>query len=209
MERNISLMRWHLNQSKYWHPEWKKIREISLKIFAPPIGERHTSSVAELCPTLCNPMDYNTPGFPVLHYFLEFSQTHVHQVSDAIQPSHPLSSPSPPPFNVSQHQGLFQWISSSHQVTKVLELQLQHQSFQRIFRVDFLEGWSKGSWDQLGSLISLQSKGLSRVFSNPTVQKHQFFGSQLSLWSNSHIHTSLLETKVLTIQTFVGKVSGF
>ena len=81
-------------------------------------------------PTLCDPMDCSTPGFPVLHYLLEFAQTHVHQVSDAIQPSHPLSSPSPPALSLSQHQGLSQWVDSSHQVAKGLELHLQHQSFQ-------------------------------------------------------------------------------
>ena len=84
---------------------------------------------------------YSTLGFPVLHYLQEFAQTHVYWVSDAIQPSHPLSSPSPPALNLSQHQGLFQWVSSSHQVIKVLELQLPHQSFQWIFRVDFLWDW--------------------------------------------------------------------
>ena len=83
------------------------------------------------------PMDCSTPGFPVHHHLPELPQTHVHWVSDAIQPSHPLSSPSPA-FNLSQHQCLFQWVSSSHQVAKVLELQLQHQSFQWIFRADFL-----------------------------------------------------------------------
>ena len=94
-------------------------------------------SVAELCLTLSDPMDCSMPGFPVLHYLPEFAQTHVHWVSDAIQPSHPLSSPSPA-FSLSQHQGLFQWVSFSHQVAKGLELQLQHQSFQWIFRTDFL-----------------------------------------------------------------------
>ena len=88
--------------------------------------------------TLCNPMDCSTSGLPVHHQLPEFTQTHVRRVSDAIQPSHPLSSPSPPAFNLSQYQGLFQWVSSSHQVAKVLEFQLQHQSFQRIFRTDFL-----------------------------------------------------------------------
>ena len=90
-------------------------------------------SIIKSCPTLCDPMD-----FPILHYLLEFAQTHVHWVDDAIQSSHHLSPPSPPAFSLSQHQGLFQWIGSSHQVAKVLELQLQHQSFQWIFRVDFL-----------------------------------------------------------------------
>ena len=93
------------------------------------------SSVAQSCP--CDPMDCSMPSFPVLHQLLELAQTHVHQVSDANQPSHPLSSPSPPAFNLSQYHGLFQWVSYSHQVAKLLEL--QHQSFQWIFRTDFLQ----------------------------------------------------------------------
>ena len=113
---------------------------------------------------------------PVHQQLLEFTQTHVHRVGDAIQPSHPLSYPPPPAPNSYQHQGLFQWVNSWHQVAKVLEFQLQHQSFQ------WIPGW-----------ISLQSKGLSRVFSNTTVQKHQLFGAQLSSQSNSHIHTWPLE----------------
>ena len=96
------------------------------------------SLVAQSCPALCNPMDCSMPDFPVFPQFPELAQTHVHWVSDAIQPSHPLSSPSSPAFNLSQHQGLFQWISLLHQVTKVLEFQLQHQSFQWIFWTDFL-----------------------------------------------------------------------
>ena len=95
------------------------------------------SSVAQLCPTLCNPMDCSTPGLPVQHQLPEFTQTHVHWVGNTIQPSHPLSSPSPPAFNLFQHQSLFKRVSSSHQVAKVLELQLQHLSFQWIFRTDF------------------------------------------------------------------------
>ena len=94
------------------------------------------SSVAQLCLILCDPMDCSTPGLPVNHQLLEFTQTHVHWVGDAIQPSHPLLSPFPPTFNLSQHQSLFKLVSSSHQVAKVLEL--QHQSFQWIFRTDFL-----------------------------------------------------------------------
>ena len=96
------------------------------------------SSVTQSCPTPCDPMDCNTPVFPVHHQLPELIQTHVHWVGDAIQPSHPLSSPFPPAFNLFQHQGLFWWVSSSQQVTKALELQLQHQSFQWIFRTDFL-----------------------------------------------------------------------
>ena len=95
-----------------------------------PLISVQFSSVAQSCPTLCNPMNHSTPGLPVHHQLPEFTQTHVSWVSDAIQPSHPLSSPSPPAFNLSQHQGLFQWVSSSHQVAKGLEFQLQHQSFQ-------------------------------------------------------------------------------
>ena len=96
------------------------------------------SSVTQSCLTLYDPMDCSTQGLPVHHQLPESTQTHVHRIGDAIQPSHPLSSPSPPAFNPSQHQGLFQWVSSSHQVAKVLEFQLQHQSFQWIFRFDFL-----------------------------------------------------------------------
>ena len=88
------------------------------------------SSVAQSCPTLCDPLNRSTPGIPVHHQLPKFTQTHVHWVCDAIQPSHPLSSPSPPAFNLSQHQGLFKWVSSSNQVAKVLEFQLQHQSLQ-------------------------------------------------------------------------------
>ena len=149
----------------------------------PPSQVHPFSSVAQSCPTLCDPTDCSTPGFPVLHQLPEPTQTHIHRVSDAIQPSHPLSSPSLPAFNLSQHQGHFQWVSSLHLVAKVLEFQLQHQSFQWTFRSPLeWTGW-----------ISLQSKGLSRVFSYTTVQKHQFFGTQLSLQTNSHIHTRLLE----------------
>ena len=95
-------------------------------------------SVTYLCLILWYSMDCSTPCFPVLHSLLELAQTHVHWVGDAIQPSHPLSSSSPLALNLFQHQGLFQWVGSSHQVAKVLELQLQLQSFQWIFRVDFL-----------------------------------------------------------------------
>ena len=99
------------------------------------------SSVVQLCPALCDPMDCSTPGLPVCHQLPEFTQTYVHWVSDVIQPSHPLSSPSPPAFSFSQHQVLFKWVSSLHQVAKVLEFQLQHQSFQWIFlEVEILKG---------------------------------------------------------------------
>ena len=96
------------------------------------------SSVAQLCLTFCDPIDFSMSGLPVYHQLPEFTQAHVHWVSDAIQRSHPLLSPSPPAFNLSQHQGLFKWVSSSHQVAKVLEFQLQHQSFQWTLRTDLL-----------------------------------------------------------------------
>ena len=96
------------------------------------------SSVFQSCPSLCNPMDCSTPGLPVHHHLPEFTQTYVHWVGDAIQPSHSLSPSSPLTFNLCQHQDLFKWVSSSHQRAKILEFQLQHQSFQCIFRVDFL-----------------------------------------------------------------------
>ena len=96
----------------------------------------HFSSFAQSCPTLCDFMNHSMPGLPVHHQLLEFTPG-VHRVGDAIQPSHILSSP-PPTFNLAQHQGPFQWVSSSHQVAKVLEFQLQPQSFKWIFRTDFL-----------------------------------------------------------------------
>ena len=94
---------------------------------------------------LCDPMNYSTPGLPVHHKLQEFTQTHVHRVSDAIQLSHPLSSPSPPAPNPSQHQSLFQWVNSSHEVAKVLEFQLHHHSFQRTPRTDLLQNGLVGS----------------------------------------------------------------
>ena len=96
------------------------------------------SLVTQSWPTLCDPMNCSTPGLPVHHQLPEFTQTHVHRVGDAIQPSHPLSSPSPPAPNPFQHQSLFQWVNSSHEVAKVLEFQLQHHSFQRTSRTDLL-----------------------------------------------------------------------
>ena len=102
-------------------------------------------SLAQSSPALCDPMDCGMPGLPVLHHLPELAQTHVHCVSDATQPSRPLSSPSPPAFYLSQHQGLFQQVSSLHQVAKVLKLQLQPQSFQWIFRTDYLQDSLLGS----------------------------------------------------------------
>ena len=130
------------------------------------------NSVTWLCLTLCDPMDCSMPDLPIHHQLPEFTQTHVHWVGDAIQPSHLLSSPSPPTFNLSQHQGLFKWVSSScggqsigvSASASVLSMNIQDW---------FPLGWT--DW------ISLLYKGFSRVFSNTTVQKHQCFGAQLSL----------------------------
>ena len=100
------------------------------------------SSVTQLCPTLCDPMDCSMPGLPVHHQLPELAQTHVHWASDAIQPSHPLLSPSPAVFNLSQHQGLFQWVSSVPQVAQVLKFQLQHRSFKFPLRLTGWISWS-------------------------------------------------------------------
>ena len=108
-------------------------------------SKRSFRSVTQSCPTLCNPMDCSTPGHTVHHQLPELAQIHVHWVGDAIQPSHPLLSPYPSALNLSQHQGLFKWVSSLHQVTKLLAFQLQHQSFQWIFRTDFLSDGLVGS----------------------------------------------------------------
>ena len=130
------------------------------------------SSVTQSCPTLCAPTDCSTPGLPVHHKFPEFTQTHGHWIGDVIQPSHPLLSTSSPTFNLSQHQGLFKWVSSSHQVAKILGVSASTS----VLPMN-TQDWSPLGWT---GWISMQSKGLSRVFSNTTVQKHQFFGAQLS-----------------------------
>ena len=103
------------------------------------------SSVTQSCSTLCDPMNRNMPGLPVHHQLLESTRTHVHRVRDAIQPSHPLSSPFPPAPNPYQHQSLFQWVNSSHEVAKALEFQLYHRSFQRNPRADLLQNGLVGS----------------------------------------------------------------
>ena len=117
---------------------------LSLSLMEGDSGSGQFSSVAQLCLTLGDPMHCSTPGFPVHHQLPEFAQNHVHQIGDAIQPLI-LSSPSPPAFNLAQHQGLFQSVSSLHQVAKVLEFQLQYQSFHWIFRTDFLYDGLVGS----------------------------------------------------------------
>ena len=139
------------------------------------------SSVAQLCLTLCDPMNRSTPGLPVHHHHPEFTQTHVHRVSDAIQPSHPWLSPfsscpqSLPASGSFPMSQLFAWGVQSTGV-----------SASASFLPKKSQGWSPSEWT---GWISLQSEGLSRVFSNTIVQKHQFFGPQPSAQSNSHIHT--------------------
>ena len=139
------------------------------------------SSVTQSCLTLCIPMYCSTPGLPVHHQLLELSQTHVHWVSDTIQPSHPLSSPSPPTFNLSQHQGLYKRISSHIRWPKYWS-----------FSFSISPSMNIQDWFPLGltGWISLLSKGLSRVFSNTTVQK---LNSLALTFLYSHIHTWLLE----------------
>ena len=149
-----------------------------------PVFYSSFSLVAQSRLTLCDPMNRSTPGLPVHHQLPQFTQTHIHRVGDAIQPSHPLSSPSPPAPDPSQHQSspmsqLFAWGGQSTGASALASF-LPKKS----------QGWSPSEWT---GWTSLQFKGLSRVFSNTTVQKHQFFSAQLSSQSNSQIHTWLLE----------------
>ena len=132
-----SLTRGMHSRNEEFHMQFKYIFKTRQKCLLSS-GAVQFSSVTHSCLTLCDPMNHSTPGLPVHHQLPEFTQTHVHVVGDAIQPFHPLSSPSPPAPNPSQHQGLFQWVSSSHEVAKVLEFQLQHQSFQWTPRTDLL-----------------------------------------------------------------------
>ena len=164
-----------------WTTDWKlKIltgaRQIEKRGKQASVGQLEKwvrfSSVAQLRPTLCNPMDCSTPGLSVHHQLLELTQTHVRRVSDAIQPSHTLSSPSLPALNLSQHQGLFQRVSSSHQMAKILELQLQDQSFQCYsglisFRMDWMD-------------LPAVQRTIKSLLQYPSL-KHQFFSTQLSL----------------------------
>ena len=144
-------------------------------------------------------MNLSTPGLPVHHQLPEFTQTHAHQVGDAIQPSHPLSSPSPPAPNPSQHQGVFQWVSSSHEVAKVLEFQLQHPSNEHPGLVSFRMDWLNLLVVQ-GTLKSL----LQHHSSKASILQHSvFFTVQLS-----HPYTTTGKTIALTRRTFVDKVTS-
>ena len=152
-------------------------------------------SVAQPCPILCNPMDCSMPGFPILHCLLEFAQTHVHWVSDAIQPSHLLSPLSPLALNLSQHQRVFQWVSFLYQVAKVLELQ-------QVLTVN-IQGWFPL---ELTGLIFLLSKGLSRVFSNILVQKHHFLMFSLLYGPTLTIIYDYWKNHSFAVQTSVGRM---
>ena len=163
------------------------------------------NSVAQSCPTLCNPMDWSTPGLPVHHQLPELAQTCVHRVGDAIQPSHPLSSPSPPAFNLSQHQGLFQWVSSLHQVAKVLEL--QYWSWPKYWRFSISPSneysgliYFRMDWLDLlavqGTLKSLLQHHSSKA---SVLRCSAFFTVQLA-----HPYMTIGKTIALTRQTFVG-----
>ena len=155
------------------------------------------SSVTQSCPTLWSPMDCSMPGFLVIYQLLELAQTHVHQVGDAIQSSHPLLSPSPT-FNLSQHQGLFQCISSSHQVAKLLEFPFQHQSFQWIFTTDFLWDWFH--WSACSPRDSQESSP-TLLFKSISSLAPSFLYSPTP---TSYMTTG--KTIALTRQTFVVKV---
>ena len=149
------------------------IRSGTIKVLEESIGRTvQFSSVTQSCLTLCDSVYCITPGFPVHHQLLELVQTHVHQISDDIQTSHPLSLPSPPAFNLSQHWVLFQWVGSSHQMAKVLELQASVLPMN-------IQCWF------LSGLTGFISKRLRRILVNTTVWKHQWkdaWCSEGKLW---------------------------
>ena len=156
------------------------------------------SSVAQSCPTLCNPMDCSTPGLPVHHQLPEFTQTHVHHVGNAIQPFHLLSSPPPPTFNLSQHQCLFKWVSSSHQVAKVLSFSFSLSPFNEYsglisFRMDWVD-----VHEVQGTLKSLLQQHSSKA---SILRCSAFFIVQLS-----HPYMTTGKTIALSRCTSVGKV---
>ena len=158
------------------------------------------SSVTQSCPTLHDPMNCSTPGLPVHHHLPQSTQTRIHGVDDAIQPSQPLLSPSPSAFNLSPHQGLFKWVSSPHQVAKVLEFQIRHQSFQWIFRTYFL--YFRIDWFALLAVQGTLKSLLQYHSCKASILWHSaFFIVQLS-----HPHMTTGKTIALTRWTFVGTV---
>ena len=151
---------------------------------------------SQSCPALCDPVDCSTPGFPVLHCLPDLAQTHARWVGDAIQPSHPLSPPSPPAVYLLQHQGLVQWVGSLHQVAKYWHFSSNISASKEYsglisFKIDWF--------------YFLEVQRLLRVFPSTTAQEHQFFSAQLSLWSNSHPHMTTGRTIALTRLTLLAK----
>ena len=189
------------NRKGHWWKDWWNINNVCClcsNIVSMLNSSVLFSSVAQSCPTLCNPMDCSTLGLPVHHQLLEFTQTHPHWVGDAMQPSHPVLSPSPPTFNLSQHQGLFQWVCSSHQVAKALEFQLNISSSNEhsgliSFRMDWLDLFEVQ--ETLKSLLQHHSSKASILLCSA------FFIVQLS-----HPYVTIGKTIALTRWTFVGKV---
>ena len=153
------------------------------------------SSVTQSCPTLCNPMSCSMPGLPVHYQLPEFTQTHVHWVGDAIQQSHPLLSPSLPAFNITQHQGLFQWVSSSHQVAKTIGASASVLPMN-------IQDWFPLGWTDF---ISVQSKGLWKVLQHHTSKVSILWCSAFFIVQLSHPYMTR-KTIALTRQTFIGKV---
>ena len=162
------------------------------------VGIIQFSSVTQRCLTLCDPMNHSMPGLPANRQLPEFTQTHVHWVGDAIQPSHPLSSPSPPALNLSQHQSLFKWVSSSHQVSKVLEFQLQHQSLQWTPKTDLL-------WMDWLDLLAVQGT-LKTLLQHHSSKASILLCSALLIIQLSHPYMTTGKTIALTRWTLVGKV---
>ena len=203
---------WHLGLVAPWHGGSSQTRDqtpppctgrwICRWIPTEPPGKPCCCSVTQSYLTVWDPMNCSTPGFPVHHQLLELTQTHVHWVGDAIQPSHSLLPASPPAFILSQHQSLFHESFSIrvffHESSGSFSFALGGQSIGALTLASVLP-MNIQCWFPLGltGLISLQSKGLSRIFSSTIVWKHQFFGAQPSLSSNSHIHTWLLEKPLL------------
>ena len=190
-------------RNHWYNSLWQKLletnkRKINLFWLFSSCFQQSVSSVAQSCPTLCNPMKCGMPGLPVHHQLPEFTQTQVHRIGDAIQPTHPLSSPFPPAPNPSHHQSLFQCVNSLHEVAKVLEFQLQHHSFQRNPRADLLQNGLVDLLAVQGTLKSL----LQHHSSKASILRHSaFFTVQLS-----HPYMTTGKTIAFTRQTFVGKV---